>query len=139
MARDLGPGLHPLADLSPGDRWEVGPLTVTAEKIAAFAALTGDESARHQGEGAVAHGLLLISLIEGMKAQAAVQIATHTALAWEIRFRAPVPPGAALRAGIEVRAVRRMGAGAMVVLGIEGWTEVRVLEAEARYLGHLTR
>ena len=54
MARDLGPGLHPLADLSPGDRWEVGPLTVTAEKIAAFAALTGDESARHQGEGAVA-------------------------------------------------------------------------------------
>ena len=146
--RALAPGQHDLSTLAPGDHWQTGAVVVTAALIADFARLSGDDSAIHLCAetaqaagfpGQVAHGLLLVALIEGLKARAAVQIATHTALGWEIDFRAPVLAGESLSARVAVEAVRRSGVKGLVVLRIEGWTDRKVLGAKARYFGHFTR
>nr|WP_227754379.1 MaoC family dehydratase [Stagnihabitans tardus] len=143
----MPPGLHDLGTLAPGDHWQTGHVTVSAERIAEFARLTGDQTALHLCDkaaraagfpGQVAHGLLVVSLIEGLKAQAPVQLATHTALGWEVTFRAPVLAGGTLSARLRVEEVRRVGAKGLVVLAVEGWTETRVLTARARYFGTFT-
>jgi acyl dehydratase len=81
-ARLLGKGQYGLADLKVGDRIALGSRKVGLAKIDAFAALTGDRFAIHmQDEAAqalgfarrVAHGLLILSLVDGMKNQAPAQ------------------------------------------------------------------
>ncbi len=145
----MTPGLYGLSALSPGDRYETGEVEVTAAMIDAFAALTGDASPLHMSEaaaqaagfaGRIAHGLLVVSLIEGLKAAAPVQLATHTALGWEVTFRAPVHAGDRLRARVEVLSVRRVASKGLVSLKISGLTSAgEVLRATARYFGHFTR
>lgn len=146
--RALPAGLHDLAALVPGDHWETGTVEVTPAMVGTFAELTGDLSGLHLCDaearragfaGRVAHGLLVLSLIEGLKARAPVQIATHTALAWEVTFRAPVLVGESLSARLRVQAVRRTGDKGMVTLAVEGRTDRPVLLAAARYFGHFTR
>jgi len=148
MAGALTPGEHLLGDLAPGDHWETGVVEVTAARIEAFADLTGDRSALHICSKAalaagfpdrVAHGLLVVSLLEGLKARAPVQLATHTALGWDFTFRAPVLVGDHLSARCRVEEVRRVGPKGLVVLTVEGWTTQQVLTAKARYFGHFTR
>lgn len=78
--------------------------TVTPADIAAFAALTRDhhplhldaDYARARGfPGVIAHGLLGLSLMEGLKAE--MKVYEHTSIAslgWDaVRFRAPVLAG----------------------------------------------
>lgn len=146
--RALAPGLHDLGTLAPGDHWQTLDTLVSTERITEFARLTGDETALHLCDeaalragfpGRVAHGLLVVSLIEGLKAQAPVQLATHTALGWEVTFRAPVLAEATLSARLRVEEVRRVGPKGLVVLGVEGWTETQVLTARARYFGTWTQ
>jgi 3-hydroxybutyryl-CoA dehydratase len=148
MAGDLTPGLHDLGEIAAGDHWETAAVEVSAAMIDGFARLTGDTTALHLCDatanragfpGRVAHGLLVVSLIEGLKAQAPVQLATHTALGWDFTFRAPVLVGDLLSARLRVDEVRRVGPKGLVVLAIEGWTSVQVLTAKARYFGHFTR
>lgn len=146
--RDLAPGLYKLSDLAPGDRFQTGSIRVTAQMIRDFAALTGDATGLHLCEvtaqkagfaGAVAHGLLVLSLIEGLKTQAPVQLATEVALGWEVTFGAPVLAEKTLSARLTVEGLRRTGEKAMVTLLIEGWTGELVLKAKARYFGHFTK
>ena len=100
--RILGPGLYGLDRLRIGDRIETGRCDVTAERIDAFAALTGDRFEIHMDDAAarrhgfaarVAHGLLVLSLVDGLKNQARARFDAIASLGWEWQFRAPVLAG----------------------------------------------
>ena len=91
-ARTLGPGVYGYDDLVPGDRIETGSRQVTAEAIDAFAELSGDrfdihldaEAARRLGYGdRVAHGLLVLSMVDGLKMQAAATFRAVASLNWK--------------------------------------------------------
>lgn len=114
MARQLPPGSHGAADLEPGDRIDAGSQKVAAEMIDAFAALTGDrfeihlsdEAAQRHGFAArVAHGLLVLSLIDGLKNRAPAQLKARASLGWTWRFLAPVLAGDTIAVMITVEAI----------------------------------
>ena len=113
--RLLGPGLYGLARLRVGDRIETGTCAVSAAKIDAFAELTGDrfeihmdaEAARRRGfAGRVAHGLLVLSLVDGLKNQTPAQFDAVASLGWDWTFAAPVLAGEVIRATLTVTALR---------------------------------
>lgn len=115
QARDLPPGKHRYGAVGPGDRIRTGTATVTAEAIDAFAALTGDRfvihvdeaAARARGfDGRVAHGLLVLSLVDGLKNQTPAQFDAIASLGWDWRFAAPVIAGDTIGATITVTAKR---------------------------------
>lgn len=95
-------GLYGADALKVGDRLDCGHLSVTTEMIDAFADLTGDRFEIHMSDAAarahgfdrrVAHGLLVLSLIDGLKNQASAQIRARASLGWDWRFRKPVLAG----------------------------------------------
>lgn len=118
-----------LAELTPGRAWETPGIVVTEAHVVAFAGLSGDffalhmddAFAREQGfEGRVAHGLLGLALVDGLKNRAATQLAAIASLEWTWRFVAPVYPGDRIHGRIEVleaRASSRPGRG-VVKLGL---------------------
>jgi acyl dehydratase len=94
-----------------GAWWETGRRAVTAADIDGFAALTGDRFAIHMEDaaaralgfpGRVAHGLLVLSLIDGLKNAAPVQPRAIASLGWDWTFSAPVLIGDTVGARIEV-------------------------------------
>jgi len=102
-------------EVESGDWYETGERAVTAAVIDAFAELTGDrfeihmsdEAARRHGFRArVAHGLLVLSLVDGLKNQAEAQFQAVASLGWTWTFAAPVEAGDTIRALVEVRAKR---------------------------------
>jgi acyl dehydratase len=114
-ARLLGKGQYGLADLKVGDRIALGSRKVGLAKIDAFAALTGDRFAIHmQDEAAqalgfarrVAHGLLILSLVDGMKNQAPAQFKAVASLGWDWRFAAPILGDEVISASLEVTGLR---------------------------------
>lgn len=79
-----------------------------------FADLTGDRFEIHMSDAAakrhgfaarVAHGLLVLSLVDGLKNQAPVQFAARASRGWDWRFVAPVLAGDRLHAHLEVDSV----------------------------------
>jgi acyl dehydratase len=130
--RLLPPGRHGLRALRPADRVETAEVTVTAETIDRFAELSGDRFALHMDDAAaralgfparVAHGLLVVALIDGLKNQAPAQFDAVASLGWDIRFRAPVLVGDRLRAVFAVQSTR---------LAADGGRGIAVLAVEAR-------
>jgi 3-hydroxybutyryl-CoA dehydratase len=130
--RLLAPGLYGLGDLAVGDRIETGEAVVSADEIDRFAALTGDRFAIHMSDDAarelgfarrVAHGLLVLSLIDGLKNQAPAQVRAVASLHWDWSFRAPVLMDDAIRANFAVRAMRPTGNGRRGILMLD--VEVR--------------
>lgn len=128
--RLLPPGTHGLTALRISDRVETAEATVTAEAIDRFADLSGDRFALHMDDGAaralgfparVAHGLLVLSLIDGLKNQAPAQFDAIASLGWDIRFSAPVLVGDRLRAVFRVQSKRQTqdGARGLAVLTVE--------------------
>ncbi len=102
MGRQLPPGSHGADDLEIGDRIDCGSITVTAEMIDSFANLTGDRfeihmsrdaARRHGFDDRVAHGLLVLSLIDGLKNQARAQFKARASMGWDWQFRRPVLAG----------------------------------------------
>lgn len=113
--RRLAPGRYFYEDVEAGDVIETGCLTVTTDHIDRFADLTGDRFEIHMSEeGAakhgfprrVAHGLLILSLVDGLKNQAEAQFAAVASLGWEWKFAAPVLPGDEIRARMTVTGKR---------------------------------
>jgi acyl dehydratase len=105
--------------IGPGD-WR----TVTQEDINAFAELSGDDQWIHvdveraQRESpfgtTVAHGNLTLSLIDGFRLQligtSGVKLGVN--YGWnKVRFPAPVPAGARVRASAEIVEVDELGGG----------------------------
>ncbi len=87
--RLIPPGHHCAAILARGDGIDCGAMTVTAEMIDTFADIMGhrfeihmsDAAARRHGFGArVAHGLLVMSLIDGLKNGAPAQFRASASL-----------------------------------------------------------
>lgn len=113
--RALRPGRYFLEDVEAGDRIETASQTLEARHIDSFAELTGDRFEIHMSEAGaakhglpnrVAHGLLVLSLIDGLKNQAPAQFAAVASLGWDWKFAGPVFPGDSIRAVMTVRSKR---------------------------------
>lgn len=107
----LAAGVYGFDDVSVGDRVQTGHREVTAEAIDAFANLTGDRFAIHMDDAAakalgfparVAHGLLVLSLVDGLKNQAQAQFRAVASLGWDWTFARPVFIGDVISAEITV-------------------------------------
>lgn len=115
----LAAGIYTFDQVQIGDCLLTDWAKVTPQAIDSFAALTQDRFAIHlSDEGArahgfdrrVAHGLLILSLVEGLKSTAPAQLDTFASLGWDWSFRAPVYAGDSIRASITVAAKRAAGA-----------------------------
>lgn len=82
-----------------GDWLKTGARRITAEAIDSFAALSGDRFAIHMSDesaraygfpGRVAHGILVLALIDGLKNEAPAQFDAIASLHWDWGFKAPV-------------------------------------------------
>lgn len=118
-------------DLTIGASWETPAITITESQIGMFAGLTGDfadlhvdeQFARDMGfDGRVAHGILGLGLIDGLKNRSGVRLAVVAALNWNWRFSAPLYIGDRLRARlvIEDKRMTRRGDRGILTLGITG-------------------
>ncbi|MEL7115673.1 MAG: MaoC family dehydratase [Pseudomonadota bacterium] len=107
----LAAGRYGADDVSIGDWIDCGSLTVTADHILGFADLTGDRfeihmsdeaAQRHCFDAQVAHGLLVLSLVDGLKNQAAAQFNARASKGWDWTFKAPVLAGDTIYARLSV-------------------------------------
>ena len=107
----LADGTYGFDDVTVGDRVQTGHREVTAEAIETFADLTGDRFAIHMDDEAaqalgfparVAHGLLVLSLVDGLKNQAGAQFRAVASLGWDWTFARPVFIGDVISAEITV-------------------------------------
>jgi 3-hydroxybutyryl-CoA dehydratase len=110
-ARLLPPGVYRYEDVAIGDELVTGACTVTAEMIDRFADLSGDRFEIHMEEAAalrlgfparVAHGLLVLSLVDGLKNQAPATFDAIASLGWNWHFRAPVLAGDTISANLRI-------------------------------------
>lgn len=110
-SRRLAAGDYGFADILTGDWLETGEAEITAALIDGFADLCGDRfeihmsddaAARHGFSGRVAHGLLVLSVVDGLKNAADAQFKAVASLNWNWSFRRPVIAGDAIRVKITV-------------------------------------
>ncbi|WP_035711711.1 MaoC family dehydratase [Bradyrhizobium genomosp. I (2014)] len=120
----LAAGEYWFEDLAECDHYETGHLVVTDAHIVAFAGLSGDffdlhmddEIAKALGFPArVAHGLLGLALIDGLKNRSAVRIMAVASLGWNWHFRAPIFAGDRIGANIRVASTRLSSKGQAIV------------------------
>ncbi len=112
----LTPGKVYYEDLHVGGYFQTGRITVTEAHIVAFAGMSGDffdvhmddEFAREQGFPCrVAHGLLGLCLVDGLKNRAEVQLQAVASLGWnDWAFKAPIVAGDSIGAIITVDKMR---------------------------------
>ncbi len=114
--RLLTAGLYGFGDVEVGDTIATGKTIVDEAQIDLFAALTGDSygihmereaAIRHGFTGRVAHGLLVLSLVDGLKFKADAQFKAQASLGWDWKFVAPVVAGDFVSASISVANKRR--------------------------------
>lgn len=108
-------------DLHVGAFFRTGRITVTESHIVAFAGMSGDffdvhmddDFAREQGFPArIAHGLLGLCLVDGLKNRAEVQLQAVASLGWnEWSFKAPIMAGDSIGAVISVDEMRVISSG----------------------------
>jgi acyl dehydratase len=99
-------------ELEAGEEYETGARAVEEADIEAFAAVSGDHNALHQGAGGaaeagfggrIAHGVLGLAIATGLLSQLGLTGGTLVALLgvrWD--FRLPVRPGDVVRARVRV-------------------------------------
>lgn len=118
-------------DLEIGFAYETPAITVSEHHILGFAGLTGDFADVHVDEhfasemgfkGRLAHGLLVLGLIDGLKNRALVNFHVVAALNWNWRFTGPIYVGDRLRARLTIAEKRLTSKGnrGIVTLEIEG-------------------
>ena len=117
-------------DVPIGLTFDTGGLLVTDAHIVQFAGLSGDffdvhmddDFARSVGfNGRIAHGLLGLILIDGLKNRAEQRFAAIASLSWQWNFRAPLYPGERISGRLTVtakRLTRRLDRG-ILTLGIQ--------------------
>ena len=102
-------------DVEAGDWFETPEHRLTAGDIDRFADLTGDRFDIHMSDaaarelgfpGRVAHGLLVLSIVDGLKNNAQAGFDAVASLGWEWRFEKPVLIGETLRARITILSKR---------------------------------
>lgn len=125
-ATPLSPGKYFHDDVHVGAFFRTGRITVTEAHIVAFAGMSGDlfdvhmddDFAREQGfPGRIAHGLLGLCLVDGLKNRSDVQLQAVASLGWsDWSFKAPILPGDTIGAIITVEDMRVTSAGDRGVL-----------------------
>ncbi len=120
-ANPLPAGTYFYDDLSVGDWFRTGRITITEAQITAFAGVTGDffdvhmddGFAREQGfPGRIAHGLMGLCMIDGLKNRAEAQLQAVASLGWkDWSFKAPILPGDTIGATISVEEMRLTSSG----------------------------
>ncbi|WP_413726808.1 MaoC/PaaZ C-terminal domain-containing protein [Sodalis sp. RH16] len=145
--RILASGEYGYGDVNIGDSYKTSGITVTETHVVGFAGLSGDlfdvhmddQFAREQGfPGRIAHGLLGLSLADGLKTRCAVRLRGVATLSWNWSFRAPLMIGDRIHAEIAIaakRATKRDDRG-IVTLGIKVINDkaVTVQEGETQLL-----
>ena len=126
-ATELAPGLYGFDDVEVGDTLLTGTATISADLIDSFADVSGDRyeihmdeaAARSKGfEGRVAHGLLVLSVVDGLKNNAQARLDGLASLGWTWRFDAPVLAGDTVSARLTIVAKRRTSSGRRGILQI---------------------
>jgi acyl dehydratase len=138
-----------LRDITPGMVYQTPGIVVTESHILAFAGIGGDFFAIHVDDVAarekgfparVAHGLLGLTLVDGLKNRSDVQFDGIASLEWHYRFLAPVFAGDRLQARIEVLEKRPTSDGlrGIVKLGfaVSNQKQERVQEGSNLLLVH---
>ncbi|MDQ0390976.1 MaoC family dehydratase [Labrys monachus] len=97
--RQLAGGRYHYEDIEVGDWYATPPATITESHIDRFAALSGDFFAVHMDEaaardlgfpGRIAHGLLVLAIVDGLKNQSEALFHAVASLGWRWSFDAPV-------------------------------------------------
>ncbi len=97
--RILHAGIYHLDDIEVGDRYVTSGVTVTEAHIVNFAGVSGDLYDIHLDDiaaqeagfpGRIAHGLLGLSLADGLKTRCPVRLNAVATLGWNWSFRAPI-------------------------------------------------
>ena len=127
MTKMLPAGRYSYSDLSLGDVVQTAQILITAELIDSFAEMTGDKFEIHMSDdaakqhgfpGRVAHGLLVLSLVDGLKNQTDAQFDAIASLGWDWKFLRPVFTGDQIAASItvsEMRETRKQGRGILTL------------------------
>ena len=127
MTKMLPAGRCSYSDLSLGDVVQTAQILITAELIDSFAEMTGDKFEIHMSDdaakqhgfpGRVAHGLLVLSLVDGLKNQTDAQFDAIASLGWDWKFLRPVFTGDQIAASItvsEMRETRKQGRGILTL------------------------
>ena len=124
----LPAGRYGFDRLDPGDRVETGTRTITAALIDGFAQISGDRYAIHMDDAAaqargfparVAHGLLVLSVIDGLKNTAPARIDALASLGWTWDFTAPVFAEDTVRATFTVKEKRRTSSGKRGIITLD--------------------
>jgi acyl dehydratase len=114
-------------DVKVGDVGISPTFTVTAEHIMTYADLTGDHTPVHTDEAyarttpfgtRVAHGLLGLSLADGLKTQADLQFLPGMSLGWTWDFRLPIKIGDTVHVKFHIESMRltkKVGWGIVVL------------------------
>ncbi|MDA5559047.1 MaoC family dehydratase [Shimia sp. MMG029] len=121
----LPPGVYGYDDLAIGDWIDAGSAQVTTALIDQFAAVSGDHYALHMDAdfaaergfaNRVAHGLLVLSMVDGLKNNAAARLDGLVSMGWNWRFEAPVLAGDQIQAGLTIVGKRKTSSGDKGVL-----------------------
>lgn len=124
----LAPGRYRFDDVAVGDVVETPSRTVSVADIDTFAELTGDRFEIHMDEAAarrhgfparVAHGLLVVSIVDGLKNAAPAQFEALASLEWLFTFRGPVFAGDTLTVRVTVSEKRTVSNPERGILGLE--------------------
>ncbi|MCT4608848.1 MAG: MaoC family dehydratase [Pelagimonas sp.] len=116
----LPPGVYGYDDLAIGDWIDAGSAQVTAELIDQFAAVSGDRYALHMDaafaaekgfDDRVAHGLLVLSMVDGLKNNAPARLDGLVSMGWNWRFEAPVLAGDQIHAKLTIVGKRKSSSG----------------------------
>ena len=118
---ELRAGLVTYEDLSVDDYFYTGNIDITETHIVNFAGISGDffdvhmdrEFALSKGfSSKIAHGLLILSLVDGLKNRAPTQLNAIASLGWENwEFKAPVCAGDSINCKITIAAKRKTSRG----------------------------
>jgi 3-hydroxybutyryl-CoA dehydratase len=126
--RTLPAGEYWYEDLMPGDHYATAGVSVTEAHVVGFAGLVGDlfdvhmdeEFARAQGfPGRIAHGLLGLSMADGLKTRCPVRLMGVATLGWSWSFRAPILIGDRIHARLKVHAMRLTRRGDRGIVKLE--------------------
>jgi 3-hydroxybutyryl-CoA dehydratase len=135
--RALAAGEYWYEDLVPGDHYATAGVTVTEAHVVGFAGLVGDlfdvhmdeEFARAQGfPGRIAHGLLGLSMADGLKTRCPVRLMGVATLGWSWSFRAPILIGDRIHARLSVQAMRLTRRGDRGIVKLE----MRIMNQDGR-------
>ena len=114
-------------EVEAGERFATGGIVVTESHVMQFAGLTGDffdlhvddEFARKLGfPGRVAHGILGLAIVDGLKNRAETRFRAVASLGWNWKFARPILIGDRIHAEIRVeskRETRRADRGILVL------------------------